>query len=109
MSLSKESFEAIIEREGRTIQFDRQGSSVSVKAKVKRSRNDPASSNLTAGMIEEGFIVTCSNKEMAGGGWPYPPRTGDRVIFDGEYHMVRTVYILYLAETLVGYRVQVSG
>lgn len=108
-SLSKAAYEAIIERQGRIVSFIRGASTVNVRAHVRRSRNDPPTTDLTGGMVEDGYMVICSNKEMVANAWPFPPYTGDRILFDGEYHMVRAVYPLFLSDDLVGYRVQVSG
>ena len=112
MPLSRLDFERMIEKQGRQITLTRLGSpniTATLKAHVRRGRNAPSSDMLTGGMVEDVAMVICSTKELSGVGWDGPPQPPDRIQFDGEQHLVRTTYKLYISEVLVGYRIQVQG
>lgn len=112
MPLNRADFERIIEKQGRTITLTRLGTpnvTVTLKANIRRGRNAPSSDTLTGGMIEDIAMVICSTKELTAKGWQGAPQPPDRIQFDGEQHLVRTTYKLYISEELVGYRIQVQG
>ena len=113
MPQSKLDFDRVIATEGRPVTLLRRGSpdiTVSnILAKVRRARNSPETDELSGGMVEDLYMVICSTVEMVAAGFSEPPVNTDRIQFDGEYHLIRAVYPLYLATVLVGYRIQVQG
>ena len=112
MPLNKRDFDRIIAKEGRSVVLFRKGTpdrSVTIKAKTRQVRNSPETADLGGGMLEEVIMVICSTVEMVAASFPSPPVNTDRVQFDGEYHLIKVVYPLYLATVLVGYRIQVQG
>jgi len=113
MPLSKVDFDRMIAQEGRDVDLLRKGTPdvtvTGIKAKVRRARNAPESDELSGGMVENVYVLICSTVEMVTASFSGDPVEGDRFLFDGEYHMVRAVYPLYLATVLVGYRIQVQG
>lgn len=107
--MNKVDFERLINLQGRNTTFSHQGgASVVVLAHVRRARNSPEFDNISGGMVENTFMVICSVKEMDAATWGSPVG-GDRVQFDGEWHLVNAVYPLFISQVLVGYRIQVQG
>ena len=113
MPLSKVAFERIVLQEGRPVTLLRRGTPdvtvTDIIAKVTRARNSPEIDDISGGMVEDTYMITCTTIEMVAAGFSSPPITTDRIQFDGEYHLIRAVYPLYLATTLVGYKIQVKG
>jgi len=113
MPLSKVDFERMVQQEGRPVTLLRRGTPditvPNILAKVSRSRKSPETDELSGGMLEDVYILTCTTKELVAAGFPGNPENTDRMYFDEEYHLVKTVYPLYLAQTLVGYKIQVQG
>ena len=113
MPLSKASFERMVLQEGRPVTLVRRGPPyyevTDILAKVTRARNSPEIDDISGGMVEDTFMITCTTQELTAAAFPLPPVTTDRVQFDEEYHLIRAVYPLYLATVLVGYKLQVKG
>ena len=113
MPLSKVDFERMEQQEGRPITLLRRGTPdiivPNIQAKDTRAQNSPSVENISGGMVEDMFMITCTTIEMELAGFPVPPVVTDRLLFDGEYHNVTAVYMLYLATVLAGYKIQVMG
>lgn len=113
MSLLKADFERIVLKEGRPIVLVRRGPPhfevSNIIAKVTRARNSPQIDDISGGMVEDTYMITCTTLELAATDIPLPPVITDRIKFDEEYHLIRAVYPLYLAMVLVGYKIQVKG
>jgi len=113
MPLSKVDFERMVLSEGRPVNLLRRGTPdvvvSNILAKVRRARNSPETDDLTGGMVEDVYMIICTTVEMVAAGFSMPPENADRFQFDGEYHLVKAVYPLWLSQTLVGYRIQVQG
>ena len=110
MPLNKVDFERLVLNEGRATQFVSQaapGTPVDVIAKITRARRSPETDDLAGGMMEDVYILTTTNKEFAAAA--VTPLTADRMLFDGEYHLIKATYPLYLQQVLVGYKLQVQG
>ena len=112
MPLNKADFERMVLGEGRPITLLRRGSPditvTDIKAKVRRARNDPVTEDISGGMVEDEFMVVCTTVELVAANFGDPKST-DRLLFDGEYHLIEAVYHLYLATELAGYRIRVQG
>jgi hypothetical protein len=53
-------------------------------------------------------MIVCTTVELTAASFG-APKSADRLLFDGEYHLVEAVYHLYLATELTGYRMRVQG
>lgn len=109
MPLTREGLERLIDRQGRTVKIERDGVEASVQAAVIRGRWAMRTAQLSGIQYEDMQTVIMASRDLELRKWPVPPKRHDNLEIDGGTYIVHTVYVLYIGDEVVGYRMETNG
>lgn len=109
MPLTRDGFDRLISKQGRRVKISRAEEEAYTIAVVVRGRWAMRVEPLAQVTTEDIATVIMPVTDLRSQQWPLPPKKHDEITFDDGYHVVYTVYPLYIGEELIGFRMEVSG